>query len=92
MPGTGGRTATARCYSAGGSLKGGREPNGRITARVNGQVKPIGQLTLAVFPNAGGLDAIGQSAFVETANSGAAQLVKPGAAPMQTVDGVPTRS
>ena len=52
---------------------------GAVTIQVSGKDTTIGQLKLAIFPNPYGLDNVGGNDFVETPNSGAAQLVDPGA-------------
>jgi flagellar hook protein FlgE len=40
----------------------------------NGRRIPLAQLAIATFPNIGGLEAVGQSFFRETVNSGAARM------------------
>jgi flagellar basal-body rod protein FlgG len=54
--------------------------DGTVTATVPGRTDPtsLGQLTLATFPNAAGLESIGNNLFVQTAGSGEPQQVKPG--------------
>lgn len=53
-------------------------PDGSVSADVDGQVRQLGQIRTAGFANPGGLEAAGESMFVPTANSGAAQLGVPG--------------
>lgn len=60
--------------------------DGTVTATIPGQADPVqvGQLQLADFINAAGLQPIGQNLYVETAASGAPQIATPG------LDGVGT--
>ncbi|PIB96632.1 flagellar basal-body rod protein FlgG [Caulobacter sp. X] len=53
---------------------------GLVQVKLDGQTQPqtIGQLQLANFLNEGGLEAIGDNMFLETAASGAANLAVPG--------------
>lgn len=53
---------------------------GLVQVKLDGQTDPqtIGQLQLANFLNEGGLEAIGDNLFLETAASGAANLAVPG--------------
>ncbi|WP_066683868.1 flagellar basal-body rod protein FlgG [Caulobacter sp. CCH9-E1] len=53
---------------------------GMVQVKLDGQPQPqtIGQLQLANFMNEGGLEAIGDNLFLETAASGAANLAAPG--------------
>ena len=53
---------------------------GLVQVKLDGQPAPqtIGQLQLANFMNEGGLEAIGDNMFLETAASGAANLAAPG--------------
>jgi len=53
-------------------------PSGRVTATVNGRLQVLGQIQVATFANPAGLQAVGDSLFVPTANSGAAALGAPG--------------
>lgn len=55
-------------------------PNGEVLVKLDGQTEPqnIGQLQLAVFPNAAGLEAIGDNLLLETPASGAAVTGNPG--------------
>jgi flagellar basal-body rod protein FlgG len=54
--------------------------NGEVFAVIDGQVAPqnVGQIQLAIFPNEGGLEAIGDNLLRETAGSGQAQAGSPG--------------
>jgi flagellar basal-body rod protein FlgG len=54
--------------------------DGTVSAQVAGQAEPteLGQIELARFVNAAGLQALGNNLFVETASSGAAQTGSPG--------------
>lgn len=56
-------------------------PNGEVLVKLDGQTEPqnVGQLQLAVFPNNGGLEAIGDNLLLETPASGAAITGNPGA-------------
>ncbi len=53
---------------------------GEVSVSIDGQVAPqvVGNIQLATFPNAAGLDAIGDNMFLETAASGAATVANPG--------------
>ncbi len=55
---------------------------GEVFVKIDGQTAPqsVGQLQLANFPNEAGLQAIGDSLFLETTASGLATLGTPGAA------------
>jgi flagellar basal-body rod protein FlgG len=54
-------------------------PSGQVQATVPGSVTPtvVGQLTLATFQNEGGLEAIGNNLFLQTAASSAPTLGDP---------------
>lgn len=56
-------------------------PNGEVLVKLDGQTEPqnVGQLQLAVFPNNGGLEAIGDNLYLETPASGQAVAGNPGA-------------
>lgn len=54
------------------------EKNGRVTVKVNDQVRVLGQVQLAVFQNPYGLENVGGNLFAVTVNSGPAQLRTPG--------------
>jgi len=43
----------------------------------NGKTNPLAQVALATFPNVGGLTQVGSNMFVESANSGFAQIGEP---------------
>ena len=60
---------------------------GEIFAQISGQVAPqnLGQFELAIFPNEGGLQAIGDNLFTETEASGSAIVATPGSAGFGTV-------
>ncbi|GHF29384.1 flagellar basal-body rod protein FlgG [Kordiimonas sediminis] len=53
---------------------------GEISVKLDGQVQPsiIGQLDLAIFPNEGGLEAIGNNLLIESQASGPANVSPPG--------------
>lgn len=53
---------------------------GQINAKLDGQPAPqqIGQFDLAIFPNEGGLEAIGGNLYLESQASGAATVAAPG--------------
>lgn len=53
---------------------------GQINAKLDGQPAPqnVGQFDLAIFPNEGGLEAIGGNLYLESQASGAANLSTPG--------------
>lgn len=53
------------------------DANGGVQAQVNGKATKIGQLQLATFTNAAGLEQIGGNKYAVSANSGAATLVDP---------------
>jgi flagellar hook protein FlgE len=53
-------------------------PDGTITATQGGSVVTVGQIGLANFKNAAGLQKIGNSYYKETNNSGAATFATPG--------------
>ena len=55
--------------------------SGQVLAKIDGQVTPttVGQLELSLFPNEGGLEAIGNNMLLETPASGTASNGKPGA-------------
>ncbi len=54
--------------------------SGTVEVKLSGQSTPqnVGQLELAIFPNAAGLEAIGDNLFLETPASGAPQTGVPG--------------
>lgn len=54
---------------------------GEVLAKIDGQtaLQNVGQLQLAIFPNEGGLDAMGQNLMLATESSGQATLGNPGA-------------
>ncbi len=55
------------------------EPDGTITAIASdGDAEVIGQICLASFPNASGLEDIGNSYYRQTGNSGSPQYFEPG--------------
>ena len=51
-----------------------------MQATIDGQTNPqtIGQIQLAIFPNEGGLEAVGDNLFLATPASGQAQSAAPG--------------
>ncbi len=55
---------------------------GEVFATIDGQTAPqsVGQLQLATFPNAAGLQAVGDNLFLETRASGVPALGTPGTA------------
>ena len=55
-------------------------PQGQVSVRLPGQTAPqqVGQLDLAIFVNEGGLEAVGDNLFYETAASGPAVVGQPG--------------
>ena len=53
-------------------------PNGTVSATVNGTVTKFGQIQTASFANPSGLQAVGDSEFTASANSGAADVGVPG--------------
>ena len=54
-------------------------PEGEVLVKLEGQINPtnIGRLELVTFPNAAGLEAIGNNQFLETPASGAANVGVP---------------
>ncbi len=54
--------------------------SGEVQAKIDGQTNPqtVGQIQLAVFPNEGGLEAMGENLFLATPASGQAQQAAPG--------------
>ncbi|EGY01434.1 flagellar basal body distal rod protein - FlgG [Nitrospirillum viridazoti Y2] len=56
------------------------DASGQVQAKIDGQVNPaiVGQLTLANFPNAAGLEAIGDNLLLETPASGQPVTAVPG--------------
>lgn len=84
--------ATGRLTTAGGELVDPEitfppdttdvtiQSDGTVLAKVAGRDQPqeVGQLELATFPNAGGLEAIGGNLLVATPGSGEAVMAKPG--------------
>ena len=52
--------------------------DGTVSADVAGSLQRLGQIRTAGFANPGGLEAVGDSLFVATENSGAAQVGAPG--------------
>lgn len=52
--------------------------DGRVFARVSGELTELGQIEIATFINPSGLKQIGESLFVETIASGTANLGEPG--------------
>ncbi|NYZ11766.1 flagellar basal-body rod protein FlgG [Azospirillum sp. RWY-5-1] len=56
-------------------------PSGEVLVKTDGQVETqnVGQLQLATFPNAAGLEAIGDNLFMETPASGGGVVGNPGA-------------
>jgi flagellar basal-body rod protein FlgG len=52
--------------------------DGKVTAKVGGTLKTLGQIRIATFPNQAGLSSLGDSLFGVTPNSGAAVLLNPG--------------
>jgi flagellar hook protein FlgE len=66
-------------YSAGQLIGAQIDANGVISARYsNGETRPAGQLELATFRNAQGLQPMGGNAWVQTAASGGAIVGTPG--------------
>jgi flagellar hook protein FlgE len=66
-------------YSAGQLIGAQIDANGVISARYsNGETRPAGQLELATFRNAQGLQPMGGNAWVQTAASGGATVGTPG--------------
>ena len=61
---------------------------GGVSVNIDGQIQDqvVGQLELAVFPTAAGLDAIGKNLFLETTASGAATVGSPGDAGIGTIE------
>jgi flagellar basal-body rod protein FlgG len=62
-----------------GSTSVSIEPNGLVTATVNGSQVTVGQIEIATFNNPGGLQAQGGGLFLETAASGSPVAGVPGA-------------
>jgi len=60
---------------------------GQVSASIQGQTAPqvVGQLQLAIFANEAGLQAVGDSLFLETPASGLATVGNPGAAGFGTI-------
>ncbi|PWC40840.1 flagellar basal-body rod protein FlgG [Azospirillum sp. TSO22-1] len=56
-------------------------PSGEVMVKLDGQVNPqnVGQIQLAAFANAGGLEAVGDNLFMQTPASGEAVAGNPGA-------------
>jgi len=54
-------------------------PEGEVLVKLQGQINPtnVGRLELVTFPNAAGLEAIGDNQFLETPASGAANIGVP---------------
>jgi flagellar basal-body rod protein FlgG len=54
--------------------------SGQVIAKLDGQTQPqnVGQITTAIFPNEGGLEASGGNLFLATPASGNAQAAAPG--------------
>ena len=61
---------------------------GEVSVNLDNQIadQVVGQIELATFPNAGGLDAIGQNLFLETTASGSAVSGTPGSAGFGTIE------
>ena len=61
--------------------------SGEVLATLSGQTTPsnVGQITLATFANEAGLEAIGDTMFIETAASGAATVGTPGVTGIGTI-------
>ncbi len=62
-------------------------PSGEVQAKLDGQIEPqtVGQIELVTFPNAPGLEAIGDNLLLETPASGAASTGTPGSAGFGTI-------
>ncbi len=62
-------------------------PSGEVQAKLDGQIQPqtVGQIELATFPNAAGLEAIGDNLLLETPASGASSTGTPGSAGFGTI-------
>ena len=62
-------------------------PSGEVQAKLDGQIQPqtVGQIELVTFPNAPGLEAIGDNLLLETPASGAASTGTPGSAGFGTI-------
>jgi flagellar basal-body rod protein FlgG len=60
---------------------------GQVEVKMPGQVQPqsVGRLDLAIFPNAAGLEAVGDNMLKETPASGAANIGVPGSAGFGTI-------
>jgi flagellar basal-body rod protein FlgG len=52
--------------------------DGKVTAKVNGTLKTLGQIRIATFPNQLGLSSLGDNLYGVTADSGAATMKTPG--------------
>lgn len=52
--------------------------DGMLTAEINGERQQLGELNLAGVPNPGGLEAVGDNLYRETAASGMASTSRPG--------------
>lgn len=82
---------TGRFLSQNGYASGALESyvidqNGVIVGSFsNGLTRPLGQIALAKFSNTGGLMRAGSTMYVETANSGTAQVQAPGTAGYGTI-------
>jgi len=63
-------------------------PSGAVSVSIDGQIADqiVGAIELATFPNAAGLDAIGQNLFLETTASGQAVVATPGTAGFGTIE------
>jgi len=61
---------------------------GEVSVNLDNQIadQVVGQIELATFPNAGGLDAIGQNLFLETTASGSSVSGTPGSAGFGTIE------
>lgn len=62
--------------------------SGQVSVNIDGQVadQVVGQIELATFPNAAGLDAVGQNLFLETTASGSAVSGTPGSSGFGTIE------
>jgi flagellar basal-body rod protein FlgG len=62
--------------------------SGQVSVDIDGQVadQVVGQIELATFPNAAGLEAIGQNLFLETTASGSSATAIPGSAGFGTIE------
>jgi flagellar basal-body rod protein FlgG len=52
--------------------------DGKVTAKVGGALRSLGQVRIATFPNQSGLSSLGDNLFGVTADSGAATMQTPG--------------